>query len=120
MTLTFNETNEASVIYVTVSGKLTKEDYEQFVPRFEKDIQENGKVRILFHMQDFHGWQASALWEDIKFDMKHFSDIERLAIVGDKKWQKGMSIFCKPFTTAKVQFFDSQEIEKAKAWLLES
>ena len=42
-------------------------------------------------MKDFHGWDAGALWEDIKFDLKHFSDIERVAMVGEKKWQKGMS-----------------------------
>jgi hypothetical protein len=42
------------------------------------------------------------LWEDIKFDVKHFNDIERLAITGENKWEKGMAAFCKPFTTAKV------------------
>jgi hypothetical protein len=102
---------------VTVTGKLTKEDYHQFVPRLEKDIQQKGKIRILFEMQDFHGWQVAALWEDIKFDIKHFSDIERLAMVGEKKWEKGMSLFCKPFTTAKVRFFSPDEIEQAKSWM---
>jgi hypothetical protein len=51
-------------------------------------------------MTDFHDWKAGALWQDIKFDLKHCTDIERLAMVGDKTWEKGMSVFCKPFTTA--------------------
>jgi hypothetical protein len=120
MALQFNETEKGEMIHVTVRGKLTKEDYQQFVPRLEKDISENGKIRILFQMDNFHGWQAAALWEDIKFDMKHFSDIERLAMVGDKKWEKGMAVFCKPFTTAKIRFFTPDEIEQAKVWLQES
>ena len=120
MALIVNETEKGEIIHVTVSGKLTKEDYQRFAPQIEKDIQEHGKVRILFEMHDFHGWGASALWQDIKFDMKHFSDIERLALVGDKKWEKGMSIFCKPFTTAKVKFFRWDEIEMAKKWLQEA
>ncbi len=70
-------------------------------------------------MKDFHGWGAGALWQDIKFDIKHFKDIERLAMVGDRKWEKGMSIFCKPFTTAKVKYFDSKEIDKAQVWIKE-
>ena len=119
MTLTLNETEKDKIIEITVTGKLTKEDYQHFLPRLEKDIQENGKVRILFQMHDFHGWKASALWEDIKFDMKHFSDIERLAMVGDKQWEKGMSVFCKPFTTAKIRFFSPDQIEQAKTWLHE-
>jgi len=120
MPLKFNETEKGEIVHVTVSGKLTKEDYQLFVPRIEKDIQENGKVRILFQMQDFHGWEMSALWEDIKFDMKHFKDIERLAMLGDKKWEKGMSSFCKPFTTAKIRFYTPDEIDQAKKWLGES
>lgn len=30
-------------------------------------------------MHDFHGWQATTLWEDVQFDLKYFNDIERLA-----------------------------------------
>ena len=40
-------------------------------------------------MTGFQGWDAGAAWEDLKFDLKHFGDIERLAMVGDKKWQHG-------------------------------
>jgi len=120
MAIIFNDTEKAEMIHVTVSGKLTKEDYLLFVPRLEKDIQEIGKIRLLFQMQDFHGWKMAALWEDLKFDMKHFSDIERLAMVGDKKWEKGMSVFCKPFTTAKIRFFEAEEVDQAINWLLES
>jgi hypothetical protein len=120
MALTFNETEKGKMIHVTVSGKLTKEDYKLFIPILEEDIRENGKIRILFHMHDFHGWDISALWEDLKFDIKHFSDIERLAMVGDKKWEKGMAAFCKPFTTAKIRFFAPEEIDTAREWLMES
>ena len=120
MTLEFKEAEEKNIIHVKVSGKLTKQDYEEFVPRIEKDIQAGGKVRILFEMQDFHGWDASGLWEDMKFDVKHFSDIERLAMVGDKKWEKGMSVVCKPFTSAEIRFFRTDEIVLARSWLNES
>ena len=59
------------------------------------------------------------MWEDIKFDVKHFKDIERLAMVGDKKWEAGMAAFCKPFTTAKVRYFDESEIDAARTWIEE-
>ena len=70
-------------LHVKVSGKLTKEVYEAFAPVVDGQIQEHGKVRILFEMHDFHGWTAGALWEDLKFDFNHWKDIERLAIVGE-------------------------------------
>jgi len=73
----------------------------------------------VFEMRDFHGWDAGALWEDIKFDIRHFYDIESLALVGDKKWEKGMSIFCRPFTKAQIKYFDLTEIYKAYEWIRE-
>ena len=103
--------------HVKVTGKLTKEAYEQLAPVVDQQIQEHGKVRILFEMHDFHGWTAGALWEDMKFDFKHWKDIERLAIVGESKWEEGMSVFCKPFTSAKIQYFDVARSDEAKIWI---
>jgi hypothetical protein len=104
---------------VRVTGKLTKEAYQELVPVVDQQIKENGKLRILFVMNDFHGWTAGALWEDTKFDLRHWKDIERLAIVGDKKWEQGMATFCKPFTAAKIKYFDHARLEDARAWLEE-
>jgi hypothetical protein len=115
--LTLNEEAGGKILKVKASGKLTKEDYQRFVPDVERLIKDHGKIRILLEMHDFHGWEVSALWEDIKFDLKHFGDIERLAMVGDSKWEKGMAAFCKPFTKAKIQYFDSSKADEARAWI---
>lgn len=106
-----------NILAVHVTGKLEKADYEKFVPAIEDAIDRHGKVRILFDMHDFHGWSAGALWEDVKFDLKHFADIERLALVGEKAWEKGMAAFCKPFTTASVKYFDRNEFDAAREWI---
>lgn len=104
------------MIEVALTGKLTKEAYDEFVPLTEQRIKQYGKIRMLVILHDFHGWDAGALWEDIKFDVKHFNDIERLAIVGETKWEKGMAVFCRPFTTAKIKYFDHSEIDAARQW----
>jgi len=78
------------------------------------------QVRVLFDMTDFHGWEAGALWEDTKFAIKHFADIEKLAMVGEAKWQRGMATFCKPFTKATVRYFDHADAAKAREWLCEA
>jgi hypothetical protein len=119
MTIQLKETEGGQVLEVQVRGKLAKEDYEQFVPGFERLVKQHGKVRVLFEMVDFHGWKVAALWADIKFDLKHLADIERLAMVGDKQWEKGMSVFCRPFTTAKIRYFDRAAVAEARAWLRE-
>jgi hypothetical protein len=119
MTVEIAELAAGKVVEVKISGKLHKEDYERFVPLFEKLIADHGKLRVLVEMHTFHGWDVSALWQDMKFDLKHFKDIERLALVGESKWEKGMATFCKPFTTAKIRYFDVAEASVAKAWIEE-
>jgi hypothetical protein len=113
----FHEEAGGKLLIISVTAKLTREDYKSFVPKVEELILKFGKIRLVFEMRDFHGWEAGALWEDIKFDIRHFSDIELLALVGDKKWEKGMSIFCKPFTKAQIKYFDLTEMYKAYEWI---
>lgn len=117
MSIDLAELEGGRLLHVRVSGKLSKEDYHHFVPEVERLIGQHGKLRLLFEMHDFHGWEAGALWEDIKFDLKHFKDIERLAMVGESRWQAGMSHFCKPFTTAKIEYFDHTRLADAQSWL---
>jgi hypothetical protein len=105
------------ILAVQAGGKLSKEDYERFIPEVERLIKKEGKIRVFFEMRDFHGWEAGALWEDIKFDVKHFADIERLAMVGDKKWEEWMAMFCTPFTSAQIRYFDQDEEDEARRWI---
>jgi hypothetical protein len=120
MAIKLEEQNGSKTLEVSLSGKLVKEDYEIFVPSVERLVKQHGKLRMLVRMHDFHGWTAGAIWEDTKFAAHHFRDIERLAVVGETKWQRGMAVFCKPFTTAQIKYFDQVEDDKARAWLGET
>lgn len=117
MPIQLTEGNDGKMIAVHVSGKLVSADYEHFVPEFDRLVALHGKLRVLFDMTDFHGWTAGAIWEDTKFATHHFSNIERLAVVGEKKWEQGMAIFCKPFTKAAVKYFDHSDAKQAREWL---
>jgi hypothetical protein len=118
MAVRLREENEGRVLVIEASGKVTKEDYEHFVPEVDRLIARHGKISILFEMHDFHGWDWGAAWEDTKFAVHHFRDIERLAVIGEKRWQKGMAIFCKPFTRAEIRYFEHGRAEEAHTWLL--
>ena len=107
------------ILILNLSGKLAKEDYAHFTPEVVRAVKDHGKVRMLVRMHGFHGWTMGAVWEDIKFDLHHFSHIERLAIVGESRWEAGMAVFCKPFTTAKVRYFDESKADEATVWIHE-
>ena len=105
------------ILTVHVSGRVTKADFESFCPRFTRLMRHHGTQHVLFDMTDFRGWDAAALWEDIKFDLKHFADIERLAMVGDKTWQRSLAMLYKRFTRATIRYFDHTDVAEARKWL---
>jgi len=103
-----------------LSGKLHDEDYKHFVPVIEAAVAKHGKIWILAQFHDFQGWDLHALWDDIKFSTEYCFDVERIALVGEKAWEKWMATICKPFTMAKIKYFDASQIEAAWAWLKEA
>jgi hypothetical protein len=109
-----------TIVTLKFREKLDKADYETFVPMIESQMQNGSPIRLLTELHDFEGWTAGALWEDTKFAAKHFNDIERLAVVGESRWQKGVTVFVKPFTSADVRYFDMQEIDRARQWVREA
>ncbi len=117
MPIELEEKNGGKVLDIRVTGKLVHQDYERFVPDLDRLVKRHGKIRLLFDMVEFHGWELQAAWDDLKLGIKHFSDIERIAMVGDKKWQEWMAVFCRPFTRAKVRYFEKNNIDEARNWL---
>jgi len=113
------EKSNGPVLGFEVTGKLHDEDYKQFVPAMETILTAEGRVRLFVQFQDFHGWDVHAAWDDFKFGLKHYADFERIAMVGDRKWERWMAGFCKPFTKAEVKYFDSSQVDAAWKWLQE-
>ena len=114
------EKSTGNVIGMKVKGKLVHEDYEQFVPRLEKLIEEHGSIRCYCELTDFHGITPHALWDELKFDVKHCKDIERCAIVGDPSWHQWMSRMGQTiFSQAQMKYFNVDQAEEAWQWASE-
>lgn len=105
------------VIVIRALGKLVREDYPLFTAQFEQITRKNGKLRVLFDMTEFDGWDPAGIWEEMKFDIQHNSDIRRLAAVGEEKWHHALVMVFKPFAAAEVRYFLHGEADKAKHWL---
>lgn len=112
------EQSAGKVFGMRVSGKLLHQDYTQFVPILEKLIAEHGSVRCLVEMVEFHGIELRALWDEIKFDVRHARQIERCAVVGDSRWEAWMTRLSRPiFVNAEIRFFDLADRQKAWEWI---
>jgi hypothetical protein len=112
-----DEVTHGRLFEVDLHGKLTRRDFDRVVPETERLIERYGKIRLLVTMHDFEGWDAGGLWEEIKWEAKHFHHMERIAIVGAEHWQKRMAQICNSFTTADVRFFCFDQLDAAYAWV---
>ena len=119
MTLQFHATGH-TIFEIIVSNKLSKDDYTLFMKEAEDRIQQYGKLRLLVELRDFRGWDTEALWEDLKFDARHFYDIERIAVIGEKTWHEWTTILFRPFTAARVRYFVPEQAAQVHAWLEEA
>lgn len=72
---------------MTVSGTLTDEDYETLTPRLEREAERHNTVRLVREMQGYEGWQLGALREDAKLDARMNSEVTKLPMIGEAKWQ---------------------------------
>lgn len=108
---------EGNRIYTTASEKLTSEDYDKLIPELERLLDEHPKINWYFEMRDYNGWKPSAFCRDIRFDIAHANDFEKIAMVGDEAWEKWITEIMKPFTEATVRYYDLVDKEEARDWI---
>jgi predicted transcriptional regulator len=114
--------NESSgpVVGYKVEGKVTPDDYRQLNPQIEALVdQYDDDVCVLLDMQEFGGEEVKAWLPDLKFGHRFHDKIAKMAIVGDKRWEKWLTDLVKPFYARDGKFFHPEETEKAWAWLRE-
>lgn len=109
--------DDSNIIYTTSTGKLDRRDYEKLIPLAEAKIARHGKVRWYFEMQDFHGWNLDTFVKDLKFDFKHAHHFEKVAMVGDRKWEEWMAKLMKAFISADIRYFKVSDKQLADHWI---
>ena len=107
-------------IEITMSGKLTHEDYQLFVPLVDKALKEAKGLEAdrLIDMKRLKGWEFLAAWDDFKFGVKHRNAFDKMAIIGSKKWEEESVAMMSHLMKGKAKFF--KEREKALSWLLKN
>jgi hypothetical protein len=111
------ELKEKNIVVTKASEKLKKEDIEKIHSLICTILNKGIKVRWYFEMENFTGWDLPGFWEDIKMNTAHAHEYERIAMVGDKKWEEWVSQFMKLFTNAEIKYFNIDQKKEAKNWI---
>jgi hypothetical protein len=111
--------SSGNVLGFKVSGDVVKADYDTLVPAVEAALKTNGKVMVLLDMTEFKWEKAEAWGADLKFGHEFHHKISKMAIIGDKNWEKWLTKLAEPFYAKEAKFFYPEETDRAWAWMRE-
>lgn len=109
--------SEGKTVAVRAVGKLSDADYEALLPELEKRISTYRQINLLIDLEDFEGWRLHAAWDDFAFGMTHWHHFNKIALVGDKGWEKMVAKISNVLVGGEVLFFDLDQRDRAWAWI---
>ena len=113
--------NSGNTLTVRISGLLKQPDLAALQQAVGDILGKQGKTRLLILTEAFEGWQRGGAWGDVSFSAEHDKHIEKMAIVGDKKWEDLALIFAaKGLRKFPIEYFEPAAIAQARAWLVET
>ena len=113
------EESAGNAIGFRTVGRITKDDYQVLVPEVEALVEQEGNIRLLLDMEQFEGEEFKAWGADFKFGREFRKKIDKLAIVGDKRWEKWLAALADPFYAREAEFFKTDDRDAAWSWLRE-
>lgn len=112
---------DGRIVTARITGTLTQPELLAMQKAAGEVISRQGKARVLILVERFEGWQREGAWNDFSFQMQHDAQIERMAIVGDKKWEDLALLFAADgLRSFPIAYFEPADIARARAWLAES
>ena len=117
--ITIRPETEGSTLVIEAAGKLTSKDYEEvFIPKLNELIEQHGKIKVVFHLDDsFDGWELGAMWDDAKFGLKHRNDFERIALIGGPRWMAWLTQLSSYFMHCELKVFGNTSLNEALDWI---
>jgi hypothetical protein len=75
---------------------------------------------MLYHIgTNFTGFDLSAMLDDARMGMKHFSAWEKIALVSDHDMINTFAKFFGYMLSCELRIFKNAELEDAKKWIVE-
>ncbi len=112
----FDDGNSQVLAY-RLSGKVTDDEVEEIKRELSQVVDTRGKARLLVELGDLAAPEPSAVWEDLKATPTYVKDVERFAIVGDRRWHEWAAALSDKLTAADSEFFESARLDEAWDWI---
>ncbi len=106
------------ILTLKVSGTLTQSELAGLQTAAAEIIGKGGRWRVLVLTENFAGWERGGTWDDFSIQSEYDAGIDKMAIVGERKWQDLALLFtAKGLRAFPIEYFEPEQLEAARAWL---
>lgn len=117
------ETLSDNALKVVMPPKLTADDVGQVAQRLDGLIAERGRIRVLFDLTNFGGWEnmeaLGAHMDQFKFVHSRIQHIDRIAAIVGYPWQHQLFGFMGNVLHTQFSVFEKGQEAAATDWLLQ-
>ena len=114
--------SEGPVIGFEITSKVSLEEEKEWIEKFEKAIEEHGKVSAVIVLDKQASFGVKAGIEDLKWIIKNMKKLHKIAVVSEStvwKWLVALdSPFAKLFGISE-RHFEPSELADAWIWVKE-
>lgn len=105
-------------LHVALVGKVDGDDHEEETRELNSFVRTHDKFRLLLDLREFDGWQGLAGVKDhFKLVRAHASELDRVAIVGTRGWQRVVVQIAQRLLGKEARYFPADAFDDAKAWV---
>lgn len=87
------EQSDNRLLVLRVGGELKKFELDTVQSEFVEKIAATGSVKLLVLLENFTGWESGEQWGDTDFFFSHRNDFEKIAVVGNPRWEAKILAF---------------------------
>jgi hypothetical protein len=73
------------------------------------------EIKALIDATELQGWEMRAAWDDLKLGLRHGREFKKIALLGNKEWQKYASKVGSWFISGEIKYFE--DASAALGWL---
>jgi hypothetical protein len=110
--------NTEGVLTIRISGKLRHSELATAQKNAAEILKKSGGSCVLVLAEKFDGWDKGGDWGDLSGQEQLDTQIDRMAIVGEKRWEDVALLFTgKGVRHIEIEYFSPTDLPRARSWL---
>lgn len=97
---------------------ITHDDVNEIQRKMKSTMAAYDNINLYLEEDEVDDIKMSAFMDQVIFDMKHSTNIRKIAIVSDRKWIKAVTLIKDTLVQANVEAFTLKERVDAICWIM--